>query len=279
MGREELLYHYTTPAGLIGIVSTNCLWATSAAHLDDSEELSGGIRRAASYLRELRDKTTGPEQSARLSWLLREIGNLDKAHLAPVFVCSFSAEPDLLSQWRAYCRGGGFAIGFPKDQLRDRAAEQRFALEKCVYSAEEHDALIKDTIERLAGTWVRQPGLPLSDDNGRFSVSSPLIGEVITASSRLKHESFAEEKESRLVSRIGRRYAAEERYFRASRGLIVPYTKIVLPDDIGFWGKVHVVVGPTPHPEESSASAYALIRRYRDHAVAVDVTRTPYREW
>ena len=95
----------------------------------------------------------------------------------------------------------------------------------------------------------------------------------------MKHLSFAEERESRLVSQPERRYDTEQRHFRASNGLIVPYTTVALPNDIEFWGKVHVVVGPTPHPDESKASVYALIRRYRGHAVAVDLTRTPYREW
>lgn len=46
------LYHYTSPAGLIGIVETKRLWASSIQHLNDSTE----FKHAASLVDHLLDR-------------------------------------------------------------------------------------------------------------------------------------------------------------------------------------------------------------------------------
>src|SRR4051794_188276 len=42
MAEPEILYHYTTAAGLIGIVQSQTLWATNAEFLNDAQELLCG---------------------------------------------------------------------------------------------------------------------------------------------------------------------------------------------------------------------------------------------
>lgn len=278
MAPEELLFHYTTPDGLIGIVSNNALWATSVFYLNDSQELIGGINIARKHLNDLRANSTD-EQDARIAWLLHDTRNVGTAQSKAVYVCSLSSEPDRLSQWRAYCRGGGFSIGFPADQLRDAAESQQFTLNECVYSEADQEELIKETLENVAMPWIRNGHVPVSDDDERFTISGKLTWELIRLASRLKNWSFSEERESRIISTPERRYDADNLYFRSRGGMIVPYTTIQLPDTTDFWGKVRITLGPTPHANESKIGVYDLVRRYRGHAVAIDITNTPYREW
>src|SRR4051812_23669938 len=128
----EMLFHYTSPEGLIGIVKERCLWATSAFYLNDSQELLGGIEIARKQLESIADESASQDQRARINWLLHDIRNVGTVQSKAAFICSLSSERDLLSQWRAYCRGGGFSIGFPADQLRDIAAAQQFSLNECI---------------------------------------------------------------------------------------------------------------------------------------------------
>ncbi|HMC13498.1 MAG TPA: hypothetical protein VKG67_04050, partial [Gallionellaceae bacterium] len=46
------LYHYTTAAGLQGIVESQQLWATNIAYLNDAEELTGFFDRSLPHLLE-----------------------------------------------------------------------------------------------------------------------------------------------------------------------------------------------------------------------------------
>jgi hypothetical protein len=274
----ERLFHYTTPDGLIGIVRDNSLWATSAFYLNDSQELIGGIEIARKQLEAFK-QSADMEQKNRIDWLLNDIRSVGTVRSKAAFVCSLSSEHDLLSQWRAYCCGGGFSIGFPVDQFREAIGAQDFSLNECIYVKTEQDKLIKETIELVALEWIRGAQVPVTEDVNRFKVSGKLIWELIRAASWLKNSSFKEEQEFRIVSLPERRYEVEKQHFRSRNGIIVPYTKIQLPETVDFWGKTRIVVGPTPHRDESKASVYDLVRRYRGQAVAIDITDTPFREW
>lgn len=275
----DRLYQYTTPDALIGIVKTNTLWATSVFYLNDSRELIGGIEIAHDHLRNIGDSAAA-QQSDRVEWLLHDIRDFGKAfRTKPVYVASLTTRNDQLSQWRAYCRGGGFAIGFPADQLRECVRSQHCDLHDCIYDKDEQRRLMTSVVESIARPWIETSRLPVEEDNDRFKIRGQLAWELLRTASRIKDDSFAEEGESRIISQPERPYDADALQFRSRNGLVVPYISVTLPDDIEFWGKVNVVVGPTPHPAESQASVYDLIRRYRGHAIGIEISRTPYREW
>jgi hypothetical protein len=41
--RPKRLFHYTSQAGLLGIITSNVLWATNVLYLNDSSELAYGL--------------------------------------------------------------------------------------------------------------------------------------------------------------------------------------------------------------------------------------------
>ncbi len=275
----EKIFHYTTPDGLIGIVSKNCLWATSVFYLNDSHEMIGGIQIARKQLETLRINSADKDQANRIEWLLNDTRRVGTVQSMTAYVCSLSSKEDQLSQWRAYCRGGGFSIGFPADQLREAVAAQSFSLDECVYSDAAQEKLMRETIDRVAVPWILGTRLPVSEDENRFKVSNKLTWELVRAASRLKHQSFEEESEYRIVSMPERKYDPEKLHFRPRGGIIIPYTTIDLPNTSDFWGRVSIVVGPTPHPNESKISVHDLVRRFRGHTVGIEITHTPFREW
>jgi hypothetical protein len=275
----ELLYHYTTPEGLIGIVKENCLRATSAFYVKDSDELIGGVRLAHEQLFTIRETITDAQQAERIDWLLHDTRDIGTPKFMSAFVCSLSEEGDLLSQWRAYCRCGGFAIGFPSQLLKEKVEAQGFTLHQCIYEKAKQEAAMRSVLKSVALPWIEADPSPASEDNRRFGVSGNLVFEMIRTASRLKHASFAEEREWRIVSPPEKRIEAHERHFRAKNGLIVPYVEVHLPEGIDFWGKVCIMVGPSPHPIESKRSVYDLVHSHKGHAICVEISRSPYREW
>jgi hypothetical protein len=60
-----------------------------------------------------------------------------------VFIASFSKEPDLLSQWRGYNDGKGYAIGVNGDWLSQNADQQGFRLIPVLYDAGEQRRVVQ----------------------------------------------------------------------------------------------------------------------------------------
>jgi len=134
-------FHYTTAAGLIGIITTRTLWATHANFLNDTAEcqllsrlLTPQVEREFSeilprlitlgaFKPELLDSLSGntmqTEAEKVTSIILKTI-----ERVSPIYITSFcmhevgspESEHGLLSQWRGYGRGG-FAVEFDEREL------------------------------------------------------------------------------------------------------------------------------------------------------------------
>jgi hypothetical protein len=86
------LYHYTTPAGLLGIVENNKLWATHINYLNDATELG----YARDLLRQPSRATSGRLVPPRAS-SCTEPATFDVSKTMDVFVSCFCEDGDLLS--------------------------------------------------------------------------------------------------------------------------------------------------------------------------------------
>jgi len=124
-----ILYHYTSAAGLHGIVATRSLWTSHYRFLNYTSEFQhgwkivlGAIARRGAEIRDI----------SSLAW---ETVALFRQHSSEVhgFVGSLTSEGDLLSQWRGYNRGQGVSIGFNPDWLLQNAAAQGFDVEPVLY--------------------------------------------------------------------------------------------------------------------------------------------------
>jgi len=132
------LMHYTTAAGLAGIVSSGCVWATHAAFLNDAEEMKHffdvrlfdiAFAEVLQYANELaRSPATAKELQANggIDKIARDEAEGLVSHLRSAtlsfnhpYIFSMSAARDprvshsgLLSQWRGYGVDGGYALVF-----------------------------------------------------------------------------------------------------------------------------------------------------------------------
>lgn len=164
---RDLLYHYTSEAGLVGIVENDNLRATHVRFLNDWTEFREAF--AESYVRILLDTFRAglPEDlppdarllidrmvSRRASEILEIIAVSDSSN--ETFVCSFTtasqdgADPgDRLSQWRGYASATqGFSLGFDKNLLRVRVEidnrKAKATLQECVYDADEKNRFFEE---------------------------------------------------------------------------------------------------------------------------------------
>ncbi|HWC21994.1 MAG TPA: hypothetical protein VG502_06810 [Flexivirga sp.] len=120
----DLVWHYTDAAGLLSILRTDTVWATSSEFLNDRGEVQLGRQLAEERMRE-RARLEPDSIYGRLGGLLRAN---DERNSPPeqdgagaiFFVLSASSSPDSLAMWRNYGGAGeSYAVGLdPARPLR-----------------------------------------------------------------------------------------------------------------------------------------------------------------
>jgi hypothetical protein len=151
------VYHYTSGEAFLGIITNRKLWLSNAAYLNDPTELEYGIdvvRRALSdYFNPAMPLAEGtaesiPQRFRKNCAQLISTENL----LSPWYLGSFSSEGDDISQWRAYCPNGGYAIGFDGLSLAKAIADAgiEFIHGQVEYSKERQLARVEKTMAQYA---------------------------------------------------------------------------------------------------------------------------------
>ena len=287
----ELLYHYTTAAGCVGILSLKQIWATNSAFFNDATEHKHAIDLAKNQLHNLlhnnihyKDKWTPAERR-----LIEEMHHHAAAGgIGQFYVISFSQERDLLSQWRAYCGdSGGYSIGFPSLQLINMARNQNFMLTKCIY---DHNEISRITVELLM-TFVSifNARRETEDEKQLIQNLSVEYGRILARiGAIMKNPAFSEEQEWRLISwQLAGNHPSID--YRGSSKGIIPYYKFPLcdteyPDMIGAGverrglNHMHIIAAPSVDRSRASNALHAFTIKYAPGA-SYDSSRIPYRTW
>lgn len=234
-----ILYHYTTAAGLRGIVRTKSIWASDYRFLNDASEFNYGLSIFDRILKE--DFSTWDDPA-----IPEMIGNFRKAASNfSVLIASFCQHSDLLSQWKGYNGAVGYAIGFNNDWLNQNAEEQGFRLFPVCYDSKTQRHLVQQRIGLLRTLLAerREPRTP-------WEVTKEWWAQMLLTITALKSEHFKEEDEYRLV-RVGDGWPVGICTRAAGQGL-VPYKPVKLDAKIIEHPSFHrnnvgiesIVVGP-----------------------------------
>lgn len=115
------LYHYTSISGLKGIIDSSCLHATNIKYLNDSKEFVFGLDYFSKLFPhpESAFRIPEPQEMSLYDHLVEHLFNRTlsgfryRRKASDCFVMSFSKNPDVLSQWRAYGKENvGYCIKF-----------------------------------------------------------------------------------------------------------------------------------------------------------------------
>lgn len=276
--RPELLCHYTTQSGLLGILETRSLWATDIRFLNDSAEFQYALSMAETRLDALFERIAD-------SWADTLIARWRRALLvAPrtrVFVASFSAVDDDLSQWRAYARTNGYIVSLSYDQLLTAAqnAPMPGIVLSCVYDAAEQALLMDYALDYLTAKYRTEAGGERNED-ALFAFEVHFFAHLVLLAACFKHPSFSAEREWRLIVReTAPEDSAKFVRLRTGRSTLVPYLSIPLASDDKVVSLKGVRIGPTPHPLLAEAAVKDALRQHRAVAKSVLRSETPFREW
>jgi Protein of unknown function (DUF2971) len=270
----DILYHYTSQSGLIGMLNTKKIWASSIHYLNDSKEFALALKLARDELTIRARNATSKLYSNRFELLHDSIYSIEQVHTC---VCCFSASGDSLSQWRGYGGGkAGFSVGFSREWFAEVTKTPGLTLSPCIYEPAEQQTLIQETLDDfLADNAKAKPDF--WDANRSFN--NPDKPRTITV---LKHagDYFADEEEWRLVAR---NVSVFDLKHRPGESMRIPYYSISIGDESKFDSISKIIVGPTPHPVLSVASVTSLAiaaglvtgtKRFE-----AETTKIPFRSW
>ena len=247
---QERLYHYTNFTGLLGIVDRHALWASDIRCMNDSAEL----KHAADLIRTEITRRIGSGHAKPdllnqfLDWVTHRITN---GHM--LFAASFRANGNLLSQWRGYSRlGKGVSLGFDPNYILRCAEHQSFQIGKCIYSCESQAHLISqviDAVEALAKEHeTERENRQKAVDKSYHSIFQMIESDLLRIAAVLKHPSFREEEEWRIVSPVVTDYVKAPVLFREGASMLVPYIEFNLMTQKNSPISIeHLFLGPTPN--------------------------------
>lgn len=271
---ELPLYHYTRQSGFLGIIGEKKIWATHTQYLNDRREYLHALDLVCEEIDALLT-AVDPQNRTILEEMKAGLSGIESMN---VCVCSFSEDRDSLSQWRAYsAETSGFAIGLPGDFLAAVTEKKQWYLARCIYEPSAQRELIRALVEEVFDENIKRKSTDktLQDD---LPPGGNLCAYLNRYAPILKDRSFRDEREWRVIS--GPLSCKSELFaFREGSSMLIPYYKLPLAyEELAF--RVHeVLVGPTPHQQQSKMSAKSFLVRHGLRDVSVEVSSVPYRNW
>jgi hypothetical protein len=287
---EKILYHYTSLEGLLGIIESKSIWATNVLYLNDASELNYSINLLREEINNVKEKIPVVSKGlGKFSFFDGLIENIDKiiSHPYPIgfFVCSFSEEKDLLSQWRGYCpRGIGFSVGFNLDKLKGCAEDSKCSITLCNYNEEDQKSALRKVISDIYARYdveIKNSSWPGPWGETEQELFADLLMQFIELAPTFKHSKFEAEREWRII--VSRNLKSikfiKSIRFRPGQSMIVPYIKIPLPTEGDNLIINKIVVGPTHEPRLSKASVEMLLESKNVKFDEVQYSTIPFRNW
>lgn len=299
--------HYTSAVGLLSILRSGTLWATSATFMNDSEEMQTGATAFAGLLESRREDLTEDEIAhIQASGLVTGTGAFGN------FLLSAATDPDKLTLWRNY---GVSEVAYsveldpttrlvPLAQVPDEAHpspppgfyEREYERDPETgetFSADPHP----DSIGCIGGDWRPVTYVTGPDDaviskhfetdlqqyrarQGQQGIWIPRYMVANSALDFIKDAGFADESEVRMVQWVTPWWKFV--LYRAGRFGVTPYIELTTTEGSDDYataaGKLpikSVMVGPNA-PKGAEHAARTLLDRYGYDAPVLR-SMTPYR--
>ena len=277
----ENVCHYTTGDGLKGIVQKKALWASAAYYLNDTSEVEYGCRMAAGLIDSALSRDQSPLVNSALSELSRNLKGEPNAQMRSqtIFLSCFCESDNLLSQWRAYGRPGGFALSFKSArvlELRPKFGSLSTALVRVLYDRDEQESSLRALIDKVSELLV-DPAITTGALTGPWARGiERAVGEYLSQTfmslvTSFKSPAFAEELEWRLVARpfftsfptVPQDGLAEVRKivdFRSTERGLVPYIELTPLANVRLADIISQVrFGPTANPGLARSATRLLL--------------------
>jgi DUF2971 family protein len=243
-----LLYHYTSADGLLGIMRTEALWATNARYMNDASEIVYGRDLVCSIVHDVAAAHSGGVHK----WLSEFETMIRQTHdTNDTYIASFCEGDDLLSQWRAYGSGRGFALAFHAPPLSRLPGTMIFRVE---YHRPTQEKAVRDTLRVHVDAFHAAVAAGKSDKIPQISAGLGLLLALWVVA--FKHPTFSEEREWRLAP-----FQAGPPRVRSDHGWLRPYVEVSIRESPEMRMPLHHIKhGPSPQPELDKRAIELLLQ-------------------
>lgn len=282
------IYHYTSGDNFINIIKKGELWATQAACLNDTTEITYAINCLLERV-EVKLQSGGNDKNYYILQRMKESLSSPNIETSPVFVSCFSESQDDLSQWRAYSgHEGGYALEFDASKLRDCGysidAEGKLTpkilLARIEYDLNRHSMIFDNVIDfsvkffnELSGS---EKAKALNEvESWADEFCTYWLNNLAIFAACIKNPAFSSEREWRLIYYFGPNDPARME-FRQKQSMMTRHIPLDLQKPLPIMG---VIVGPCRHPQLSKVAAADLLlaNEFDLASINIRLTQIPYR--
>lgn len=270
--------HYTNLDGLLGIISSKELWASSILFLNDRNEyidtlkhLSGLIPKA-NIKKGNRDWVFYEDFEKALIELLDSLKGVWRKRN---YSLSFSKEHDLLSQWRGYCpENNGYGIVFDAELIEEevRKTHSFVYVGDCVYEDKEKIMMLRAKLNE--GYFSYRDSI---FENTKTDFEIEVLGQELDELACIfKDPSFMEEKERRIVISLDESEKIVTTRFKPGNGYLIPYVPVKFSD----LAVKKIIIGPTFDPERAESSLHLFLQKnFEKDRPEIEHSIIPFRSW
>lgn len=265
----ELIYHYTSVAGLKGILGqdTPTIRVTDSRYLNDTNEILRGVKRATNEISQRLSAKKHEESIPNTMEFMEYIINSISRSL--FFTASFCKEGDKLTQWVSYSpRNGGYSIGFDRAALLEYEENNGFEIHDVSYSEDPYKFIASAAnIERAIDAVENQ----VERDSALYSLV-PIAAREIALT---KDAKFETEDEVRLFSkRPSADFALTGLDFFEKNSILVPF----LPFSFSKNAVKKVIVGPMQH-KELALQSLEMFKTAYGYDFTIEFSQVPLRQF
>jgi hypothetical protein len=239
------LYHYTTLAGMQGILRDRSLWCGHASSLNDPLEIQYGREVIESTIRDAMEGQNRQDLRKFLQEMLIHIQAFGQAVHQPFLAC-FCDSGNLLSQWLGYSSSGrGYCLGFQFSGSTRIVSEEGNlnhgwapVLRKVIYNKDGQRKLVKEYCEIVVDAARKSLDSSLPPTPNKMEIltvqmafqAANILFDLLLS---FKHPAFESEGEWRLLRVTAPHREPEKLRFRESAGSLIPYRPTHIYDKKG----------------------------------------------
>lgn len=145
---DQVVWHYTDGAGILGILQSSTLYATQVSSLNDPNETKYATDLYKEVVKQvIAESSDDHDAVAFYNAVLEAVKENPESPthgISKFFVTSFSADENDLAQWRLYGGKNPYAIGFYAGMLNREPNSQLY---KVVYERDRQHAFVREIVD------------------------------------------------------------------------------------------------------------------------------------
>lgn len=279
-GIEGIAFHYTSPSGLLGIISKQSIWFSDSDYLNDASE-SDYFLSLASNIFSSNKSSKKANNFAFRSYFMSLLHSNDRNNGRETlsrekerrYVFSLSVDIDALSLWNYYTKttdSTGYNIGFKLDQLTsslDLCSNQTLLVGRVIYTRDYQDELLRELYNDYYSLYEQY-----SHSYQRKYLYAALEDNITKYSVFMKDPSFSSESEFRIA--IFEKGASQDsKGYREKNGAFLPYiTKFF---DLNSMSSI--MISPTTKADFVKRSVIDLCNNYGLTDIVINKSAVPIR--